>query len=153
MSRAVLFLAVPLVLACTKKEEAPAADTSTPAPVAAAAAPAPSTAGKWNVNVMPADKDTTLVSFVLDATNDQNGWKLTFPGRKPYDVKVLSISADSIVTEFGPYPSTLQKGVTVNFVHSNLKVDGNKRTGQAIVHYAKKTADSVVTLRQAGTKQ
>lgn len=155
MSRAVLFLALPLVFACTKKEEAPAADTSTPAPVAAAPAPAPapSMAGKWNVNVMPMDKDTTLVSFVLEATNDQNGWKLTFPGRKPYDVKVLSISNDSIVTEFGPYPSTLQKGVTVNFVHSNLKVDGNSLTGQAIVHYAKKTADSVVTLRQAGTKQ
>ena len=155
MSRvALLVLAAPLVVGCMKKE-APATDTAmAPAAETAAAQPAaPNVAGQWDVKVMPMDKDTTLTTYVLAATSDQNGWKLTFPGRDAYDVRVLSLSNDSIVTEMGPYPSAVQKGVTVNLVHTNFKVDGNNLNGTAIAHYAKKTADSVVTLRQVGTRK
>jgi hypothetical protein len=102
---------------------------------------------------MPTDRDTVLTTYTLVATSDQNGWTLTFPGRDPIEVRVLSISPDSIVTETGPYPSAVQKGVTVNLVHSNLRLEGDKISGMGLVHYDKKTADSLVTLRQEGTRQ
>ena len=151
MSRVALILAVPLLFACTKKDEAPAADTSTP--VAAAAPEAPNVAGTWAFNVMPVDRDTVLTTYTLVATSDQNGWTLTFPGRDPLEVRVLHVSSDSVVTETGPFPSAVQKGQTVKLVHTNMRLDGNKLSGSGIVHYDKKTADSVVTLRQEGTRQ
>ena len=151
MSRAALILVVPLLFACTRKDEAPAADTSTP--VAAAAPETPNVAGTWAFKVMPTDRDTVLTTYTLVATSDQNGWTLTFPGREPLPVRVLSVSSDSIVTETGPFPSAVQKGQTVNLVHTNLRLDGDKLSGSGIVHYARKTADSVVTLRQEGTRQ
>jgi hypothetical protein len=149
MARAALILVLPVVFACTKKDEVPAVDTA-----AMATAPAPmDVAGKWSFKVMPQDRDTVLTTYVLDATNDETGWKLTFPGRDPLDVRVLSVSPDSIVTETGPYPSAVQKGVKVNMVHTNMHMEGDKLVGTAIAHYDKKTADSVVTLRQEGIRQ
>ena len=89
----------------------------------------------------------------LDVKDGQDGWTLTFPGRDPIEVRVISMTADSIVTETGPFESSVQKGVTANLVHTNMRLDGDKLVGTAIVHYNKKTADSVVTLRQEGTRQ
>ena len=150
MSRAALLLALPLVFACTKKEEAAPVDST--AVVAAAPAPA-SHVGKWAVKVMPQDKDTVLASYVLDITDSQDGWKLTFPNSEPLDVRVISVGADSIVTDVGPFPSQVQKGQTVKVVHSTWRVNGDKLSGMATVHYDKKTADSVSILRQEGTRQ
>jgi len=152
MSRAVLLLVLPVVFACTKKEE-PAADTSAMAPAApVAAAPAPlDVAGKWTVNVMPADKDTTILTYALDATNDKTGWKITFPGRPPVDVRVLSMDNDSIVTEAGPYSSALRKSVMVT-THGSVHVEGDKLVGTTIAHYSTKGPDSLLNLRTSGTR-
>jgi hypothetical protein len=68
-------------------------------------------------------------------------------------VRVISVTADSVVTEVGPFPSQVRKGETVNMVHSNFVLNGDNITGKSIVHYARKTADSVSTLRQTGTRQ
>ena len=150
MSRAALILALPLLFACTKKDEAPAADTSA---VAAAEPAAPSVAGSWAFTVMPADRDTVLSTYTLVATNDQNGWTLTFPGRDPIPVRVVLMSNDSIVTDTGPFESSVYKSVKVNLVHTNLHLDGDKLSGTGIAHYDRKTADSVVNLRQEGTRK
>lgn len=153
MSRAALLLALPLLLACTKKE-APVADTSAAIADTSAAVGAPlNVAGSWNMSVMALDKDTVLTTYVLDATGDQAGWKMTFPGRDPLDIRVISVDADSVVTEVGPYESVLQKGAKVNLVHSALHLEGDKLVGSSVVHYDKKTADSVVNLRQEGTRK
>jgi hypothetical protein len=152
MSRAALLLVLPLVFGCAKKDEAPVADTST-AVAAEPVAAAPSIVGKWAVNVMPEGKDTTVASYVLDAKEDQSAWTLTFPGMDPLPVRVISVTADSVVTEVGPFPSQVRKGETVNMVHSNFVLNGDNITGKSIVHYARKTADSVSTLRQTGTRQ
>jgi len=154
MSRAALLLILPVLLACSKKDE-PAADTSAamaPAPPAAAAAPAPlNVAGKWTVQVMPADKDTTVLTYMLEATNDKTGWKMTLPGRKAMDLRILSIDNDSIVSENGPYSSALRKNVMVT-THSNMHMDGEKLVGTTIAHYNTKGADSVLNLRSSGTR-
>lgn len=149
MSRVALLVVVPVLFACTKAETPPAdtaaAVVETPAPV--------NVAGKWAFNVMPEGKDTVLTTYTLDATNDMTGWKVTIPGRDPIDVRVLSMDNDSIVTETGPFESAVQKGVKVNLVHTNMRLDGARLSGVGIVHYDKKTADSVVTLRYDGTRQ
>ena len=149
MCRVALLLVVPVLFACTKAETPPADTTAavveTPAPM--------NVAGKWAFNVMPEGKDTVLTTYTIDATNDMTGWKMTFPGRDPIDVRVLSMSNDSIVTETGPFESMIQKGLKVNLVHTNLRLDGATLSGVGIVHYDRKTADSVITLRQVGTRQ
>ena len=151
MSRVALILVVPVLFACSKAET-PAADTA--AAVVETPAPAPvNVAGKWAFNVMPEGKDTVLTTYTLDATSDMTGWTITFPGRDPIPLRVISMDNDSIVTEAGPFASNVQKGVTVNLIHTNLRLDGAKLSGAGIVHYDKKTADSVVTLRQDGTRQ
>jgi hypothetical protein len=152
MSRAALLLVLPIVFGCAKKDE-PAADTSAMAPAApAAVAPAPmNVAGKWTMQVSPADKDTTILTYTLDATNDKAGWKMTLPGRQAMDVRILSMDNDSIVSENGPYSSALRKNVMVT-THSNMHMDGDKLVGTTIAHYNTKGPDSVLNLRTTGTR-
>lgn len=153
MSRAALLLVLPIVFGCSKKDE-PAADTSAMAPAApaAAATPAPmNVAGKWTMQVMPADKDTTVLRYTLDATNDKTGWKMTLPGRQAMDIRILSMDNDSIVSENGPYSSALRKNVMVN-THSNMHMEGDKLVGTTIAHYSTKGPDSVLNLRTTGTR-
>ncbi len=153
MSRAALLLVVPVMLACSKKET-PAADTSAamaaaPAPVA----PAPmNVAGKWTVKVMPEGKDTTILTYMLDATNDMTGWKLTLPNRQPMEPRVISMDNDSIVIDNGPYSSALRKNVMVT-THSSMHMEGDKLVGKTIAHYNTKGADSVVVLHTEGARQ
>lgn len=151
MSRAALLLVLPIVIGCAKKDE-PAADTSAMAPAPTAAAPAPmNVAGHWTMTVMPADKDTTLLTYTLDATNDMTGWKMTLPGRQAMDIRVLSMDNDSIVSENGPYSSALRKNVMVT-THSNMHMAGDKLVGTTIAHYSSNGPDSVLNLRTTGTR-
>lgn len=153
MSRAALLLVLPVMLACSKKET-PAADTS----AAMAAAPAPAVpapmnvAGKWTIKVMPEAKDTVLLTYVLDATNEKTGWKMTLPNREPMDPRVTSMDNDSIVIDNGPYSSALRKNVMVT-THSSMHMEGGKLVGKTIARYNTKGPDSVVMLRTEGTRQ
>lgn len=153
MSRVALLLVLPIIFGCTKKDE-PAADTSAMAPAAPAAAVTATPmnlAGHWTVQVMPADKDTTLLTYTLDATADKTGWKMTLPGRPAMDLRVLSMDNDSVVSENGPYSSALRKDVMVT-THSNFHLEGDKLVGTTIARYNTKGADSVLNLRNLGTK-
>lgn len=156
MSRVALLLVVPIMLACTKKDE-PAADTSAavapaPAAVAPAAAAPVNYAGKWKVTVMPADKDTVILTYDLETTNDKSNWKMTLPGRAPLTPRVASLDNDSVVVDNGPYSSALRKNVMVT-THSSMHMEGDKLVGTTVAHYATKGADSVVNLRTTGTRQ
>jgi hypothetical protein len=141
------------MLACSKKET-PAADTS----AAIAAAPAPTApapinvAGKWIVKVMPEGKDTILLTYKLEATNDKTGWKMTLPNREPMDIRVISMDNDSIVIDNGPYSSALRKNVMVT-THSTAHLVGDKLVGKTIARYTTKGPDSLVMLRTEGTRQ
>jgi hypothetical protein len=63
------------------------------------------------------------------------------------------MSNDSIVTDTGPFESSVYKGVKTNLVHTNLHWEGDRLVGMGIAHYDRKTADSVVNLRQEGTRK
>ena len=124
------------------------------APAPAPAAPAPislaDVAGKWTMRTMPADADTTLLTFELVAGADGSGWVFNFPKRKPVPVRV-STSGDSIVTEAGPYESVLRKGTQVT-TNSVLRLKDGKLVGTTVAHYKTTGADTVRMLRVEGTK-
>lgn len=151
MSRAALLLVLPFVFACTSKE-APPADTSALA-VVPDATPAPvNYAGNWTVTVMPADKDTVLLTYDLVTTGDQTGWKMTLPGREVMEPRIVQLNNDSVVIENGPYSSALRKNVMVT-THSVMRMEGDKLVGTTVARYDTKGADSVVNLRTSATRK
>lgn len=156
MSRVALLLVVPIMLACTKKDQ-PAVDTTAavaPAPAAVAPAPAApvSYAGTWKIDIMPADKDTVILTYTLEATADKSNWKLHLPGRPTMTPTVTSMDNDSVVLDNGPYSSVLRKNVKVT-THSSMHMEGDKLVGTTVARYSTKGADSVANLRATGTRQ
>jgi hypothetical protein len=142
-----------VLFACAKADTA---NTDTAAVAAAPAQPAPimmaDVAGTWDVKVMPEVGDSTLLTYEMTATGDAVGWTIKFPDRaKPEPVRV-TVDADSIITEAGPYPSALRKGATVT-VQGSLRLQDGKLVGRSVAHYSGNTADSVRTVRLEGTKR
>lgn len=145
MSRAALLAVIPLLLACSKKDDAPA----NPAVVAP---PGMNVAGTWSVKVTPEDRDTTLLMFIMKATNDASGWEMTLPNREPMKVRVLAMSHDSIVFENGPFQSALREGKTVR-THSVVRLQGDTLVGRTIARYDVKGPDSLWILRTTAVRQ
>lgn len=150
MSRAALLAALPLLLACSKKDEAPESTSATQSNVVVP--PGMNVAGTWSVSVMPEDRDTTLLIFMLNATNEATGWKMTLPNREPMDVNVVAMSHDSIVFENGPFPSAIQKGVMVR-QRTTVRLAGDTLHGRTIARYEVKGADSLRVLRTQAVRQ
>lgn len=149
MRRFMVLCCAAVLAACAKKDQPPAADSS-----AVMTPPAPTMAdmaGKWTVNVMREGSDSVILSYDLAATGDTSGWAMTFPGRDPIPLRVTPMAGDSIVAEAGPYESALRKGVQV-WTHSVMRMQGGNLMGTTVAHYAVKTADSLVNLRQQGTR-
>ena len=108
--------------------------------------------GRWNMRTMPEQGDTVLLTYVVNATSDTTGWTVTFPDREPMPARVVSVDADSVVIEIGPYESALRPGVQVT-TRSVSRVQGDRMTGTAVARYqGVTTADSVVRLRLEGTR-
>jgi hypothetical protein len=150
-------VAVLALAACSKKDEAPAADTS--GTTAAVATPAPPPAitladveGNWDVNVKN-DAVIIVKSYAFAAPADTSKWTMTFTGRKDaMPVHILGMSGDSLWTRVGPYSSAVRKNVQVT-TDATYRVSGGKLVGTAVGHYAVKTADSVMTFKLDGTKK
>ncbi|MEO8578084.1 MAG: hypothetical protein ABI556_15345 [Gemmatimonadales bacterium] len=152
MSRAALLLVLPVMLACTKKDAAMADSAATvPDTTAAVAAPV-NYAGNWTVTVMPADKDTVLVTYDLVSTNDMTGWKMKFADRPEMSPKILAMNNDSVVIHNGPYASVLRKNTQVT-THSVMHMDGDKMVGNTVATYATKAGDSLVNLRTSAMRK
>lgn len=151
MRRLALVVGAAVMLGCAKKEAPPA---EPPAPPPPPPAPAPinmaDVAGTWTVKVMPEGSDTTLLTYTLTATADTTGWTMTFPKRKAMPIHVMA-SADSLIVDSGPYESYLRKGVQVT-THGSMHLANGMLMGTTVAHYKTTKPDSVVTLRQSGTK-
>jgi hypothetical protein len=160
ITRSALACSAFLIAACAKKDNAAVDTSSSSASTTASttsAAPAPANinladvAGKWNMRAVPTSgTDTTGTSYVMTATNNQTGWTLTFPGRKPMPVQV-SASGDSIVISAAPYASVRRKGVQVSTA-GVLRLQNGDLVGPTTAHYKTKTADSVLVLNVTGTR-
>ena len=145
------------VLSGCGKSERPAGETTAVA-TPAAAAPAPpavihlaDVAGKWNVRVLTQAGDSALLTFVLTATADTTGWTDAFPKGPTVPVRVITVAGDSIVTESGPHPSQLRKGVQVK-THTVTRLRGDTLVGTTVAHYRTQKPDSVMNTQLRGTR-
>ncbi|HKR10093.1 MAG TPA: hypothetical protein VJS39_12950 [Gemmatimonadaceae bacterium] len=161
ITRSALACCAFVIAACAKKENAAVDSSSVAASTTAsttntAPAPAPTpinladVAGKWNMRAVPTTGDTTANTYVLAATNSTTGWTITFPGRKPMPVQVLT-DGDSIVITSPQYASVRRKGVQVT-TNGALRLQNGDLVGATTAHYRVKTADSVLVLNVTGTR-
>lgn len=159
MRRFTLLCCVAVLGGCTGQERSSATDTTavSSAPSTAATAPDSATvrlaalAGRWNMRAMPATGDSTLVRYVLAATDNRSGWTVTFPDREPIPVRVIAVAGDSVVTEMGPYASVLRKDVTVT-THTVSRLQNDTLRGTFMAGYATTGADSLLRGRLEGTR-
>jgi hypothetical protein len=142
-------LGVALLAGCAKEKPAPAPEPPAPPP-----APAPinlaDVAGNWTVKAMPETGDSVLLTYTMHATAADTGWTITFPGRKPMAVQVMTM-ADSVMVTVAPYESVLRKGMKVS-TQGSMHFTGGKLMGNTTAHYVTTKADSVAHLRMEGTK-
>lgn len=141
---------------CAKKDDA-AVDTTADTAAVTTAPPAPTpvnladVAGKWNVRAVPTSgTDTTPTNSVITATSTTSGWTITFPGRQPIPMRV-SVDADSIMTEAGPYQSVRRRGVQVT-TNGVMRLEGGSLVGRTTAHFKVTTPDSVLVLTTTGTR-
>jgi len=142
---------------CAKSESAKdtaaamAPDTTAAAAAAPAAASLADFAGKWQVRATPeSGKDTSATNYVLTATADTSGWALDFPSGVKVPLTV-SVAGDSVVMKSASFPSQRRKAVTV-VTESVYRLQGGKLVGTTTAHYKNAGADSVLVLRNEGTK-
>ena len=138
-----------LLAACAKPEQK-AADSGAAMGAGATSIAIADVAGKWAMKTMAQGSDSVLVSYEMVAGADANGWSFNFPQRELIPIRVLAVAGDSIVTEAGPYPSVLRKGVQVNS-HSVLRLQDGKLEGITVATYSS-GPDPVITLRTEGTR-
>ena len=144
-----------LLVGCGQSGKSTSADTTaTTTPPPAPPAPANLTfgdvAGKWNLKVMPETGDSTLLTEVLNATGGDTGWTIVRGKLKPEKVRP-TVSGDSLITEGGPYPSALHKGLKVT-TRTVWRLQGGNLVGATDARYNTKTADSLHHYRTEGTR-
>ena len=108
-------------------------------------------AGTWSMQAFPETGDSAIVSYELVLTDNMEGWTLTFPGRDPIPVRVIAVEGDSIVSEIGPFESALREGVMVS-THSVVRLQEGNLVGTAVARYETTEPDSILRLRQQGTR-
>ena len=155
-----------LVLGCVVAAAACSKPDSNPADSPAAATPAAETpagamaapvrmsdvAGTWNFVGKNEAGDSTLVTYVFTATADSSGWSIKFPDMATaVPVRVVAVEGDSVVTDAGPFPSQLRKGVQVR-THSVMRLQNGTLVGMTTARYSVSTADSVRRVRMEGTR-
>jgi hypothetical protein len=140
---------------CGGSQKTTAADTTAvtsppPAPPPPAALSLNDVAGKWTLRVANEGSDSTLITEVLNATATQTGWTITRPKTRPEPVRP-TVSGDSLVTEGGPYPSVLHKGLKVT-THTVWRLHADTLIGATVARYSTKSADSVHQYHVVGTR-
>jgi hypothetical protein len=146
------------LVGCGGSDNEAATDSAANPPAAAtpAAEPAPAPisladlAGTWKMRSTPETGDTTSIQYELHAKAEPSGWTLNFPKRKPIPVRVTP-GGDSLLTDAGPYPSVIRKGVQVR-TQGVMRLQDGKLVGTTVARYTTSGPDSVVRLRTEGTK-
>ena len=108
-------------------------------------------AGTWTMEALPAEGDDALVTYEMVATDNTEGWTVTFPGRDPLPARVVAVEGDSIVVDVGPYESALRDGVMVS-TRSVVRLYDGSISGTFVAHYDTTEPDSVLHGRQRGTR-
>ncbi len=159
MRRLALLSSIVFAVACSKSESPPAdtgmaaAPAPAPAPVAPAAAPISlkDVAGTYTVTGKNEAGDSTLLTYTLHAAPDTTGWNIVFANGQKVTQHVM-VDGDSIISDAGPYPSFLRKGMKVT-THTVFHVINGKLTSRTVAHYNVKTPDSVRIIIAEGVKK
>ena len=106
-------------------------------------------AGTWKVRSMVGPKDSVVATSVVVSTASRDGWVLRLEGRAPIPLRIVAVGGDSVVTEGGPYPSILRKGLTVTVLHNVSHYTGGTLTGTFEAHYS---SGDVFRGKTAGTR-
>lgn len=149
-----LCLTVFAVASCSKPQKAADTTAVTPAGAPAASRPAISlaqVAGTWNMTSHPiSGSDTMATHYVLKATTDTTGWRLTPMGQKPVKVHVR-VAGDSIMMLTDAYESFRWKGMKT-YTTSVHRLEDGKLVGTTTAHYTTKDADSMLVLHTESTR-
>jgi hypothetical protein len=158
MRLTILFCSLAILAGCSKPDnrDAATAGADTGMSVGAETATSPTIslsdlAGKWKTRATN-ESGAVVGEADLLATADSSGWTLTFPKQKPIPVRVIAVAGDSIVTEAGPYASTMRKGAQIRTRAVNRLQDG-KLIATLEARYTIGGRDSVVHLRVEGTRE
>jgi hypothetical protein len=151
---------VAVLAGCADTQEQPdtaAGDTAGMTPPPASGAPAAGTislasvAGTWTVRVMREGSDSLVTTFTLMADADSS-WSMRLENRPDtIPVQVVAVGGDSIVTQAGPYRSTLRQGMMVR-THSVVRLEGDRLVGRTVARYQTTSPDSVLIARIEGTR-
>ncbi len=147
MSRLLLLSLLGAALACAGSEEAAdSPDEATASTIALA-----DVAGTWTLRAMAEGSDSVITTYGMVATDNMEGWTMTFPDRDPVPMRVVAVDGDSIVAEAGPYESVLRAGVMVS-LRSVSRLQGDMMTGTFVARYETSEADSVLNGRFEGER-
>lgn len=145
-----------LVVGCGKAEDKPADSAMEEAPAMEEEAPAAislaDVAGTWKIRSTLEGNESTTLDYEMVATADRSGWLLKLPNGEPIPVRVVAVEGDSIVTEAGPFPSALRKGVQVRTSRVVSRLQDGKLVGTTTARYDVSGPDSVATLNWEGTR-
>ncbi|UCG89513.1 MAG: hypothetical protein JSW71_14050 [Gemmatimonadota bacterium] len=147
MSRLVALCCAGLIVGCAPSEEEPAMEEAAEPTIALA-----DVAGTWSMEALTEAGDSVLVTYEMVATDNTEGWTITFPGRDPIPGRVISVEGDSIVVEAGPYESALRDGIMVT-TRSVVRLQEGSVVGMFVAHYETTEPDSVLRGQQRGTRQ
>lgn len=140
-------LAVVLLAACAKSDEA--APPAAAAPAVAAAPTLADFAGTWN-NTATLTGVANPVPSTMTGTADPASWSVKLEGRPPNKLTV-SIVGDSLITQTAEYESILRAGVMVSTRTAVVLKDG-MLTGTIVATYKTPTGDEVVRGTITGTR-
>lgn len=98
-----------IVAGCAKSESPPVADTGMamqPADAPPAAMSLTDVTGRWNIRVMGETSDSTLTTYVLDATADTSKWTFSFPKGRPIPMHIVNVGVTASSRMRAPSPAS-----------------------------------------------
>lgn len=143
MKRSAVLCCAAFLVCCAPSDEQAAMETST---ISLA-----DVAGVWSVQALPETGDSAIVTYELVATDNTEGWAVTFPDREPIPARVVAVEGDSIIVDLGPYESALREGVMVS-TRTVVRLQDGDLTGTFVARYQTTEPDSILRGRQQGTR-
>jgi hypothetical protein len=147
MKRFALLCCAAFLVGCTGSEEQASTEMAAVSTMSLA-----DIAGVWTMEALPEAGDSALVTYEMVATENTEGWTVTFPDRDPIPARVVTVEGDSLIVELGPYESALREGVMVS-TRSVVRLHDDHLMGTFVARYETTEADSVLRGQQRGTRR
>lgn len=90
--------------------------------------------GEWTGRSMRGTSDTVITAITF-AFADNRKVTVAYPNRAPLVGRVLAIGGDSVVVDYGPYPSLTRAGHGVANVHNVLHISNHRMTGTFLAKF------------------